>query len=432
MDGHRHEASIRSPGPVEYRWKNGGVSGKSWPFCSVHQPMRPGWGFAADTQPGLEDAHQRVRYLPGAAHVIDPVSIHRELWWGHSTHPKWAAMTTHISWPVAVEIDRGIQALAPGDFTALSPLRGIAFQRVVDDAGVGTTRVIYQTLDGLFNIPWPVESRLGPLGVNLGGGLGLNEPATFARQTFKVGVGGVRIDVDFTDSAGHRLKYQLTCKREWSGFEFAAPPGSAMVRPRSLFIPYLWDFDFMTSPNHFEASFDDEPLEHGRLSVLRHGPRAWELTGARSAVLVEFMTSGAPTLTSRHRGVQADTNNHLLSVRLGHPNQEVVLTFTEPLPHLGHVDGEDLDTTWSLSVARARIASGRWRQLKVGKDLDVQIEVTRGWVGARGDVGMALLTRLMRPLRNWPTAYSFRGVIRRSSGAPGIVEGHWSNAEIRH
>lgn len=340
-------------------------------------------------------------------------------------------------WPLHFSVDTTIAPLAPGDFAPGCALRFIEFQRIQTAQGA-VTRVLYAQPDGLTNYAWPHGAALEPAAISLGKGIGLNEPASFRADRFELGEKGLSIDIDFRDAANNHLIYRLEAKRPWSGFRFAAPPGAGMHRPVAFFIPYLFDFDFLTHPQVFEASFNGQTLKHAKLPIWRHWRRALSLKPAREAAVIEFQADHQALLNDADQGVESTAEGALIAVQLGDTKVPVRLEFATPLPAIGDPSLEEsFQTAWTICVDGDQVVSGNWNQWPsapvVGsvepsrQSWEIAIEVTGGWGGVPDDRWMGWITRFIAFLRNWPKAYHWRGVLWINPNKKPELIGRWVN-----
>lgn len=350
-----------------------------------------------------------------------------------------------LTWPISLKIDSTIEQLAPTDLRKTCPIHFFEPQRVRYAQNLKTTRVVYIDDQGRSHYLWPEGIDLPPVKVALGTGIAFNQACEFKREHFYLGPKGIEIDIHLITPDQHELVYQLKASRPWQGFRFAAPPAAAAVCPTAFFVPYLFDFDFVTQPVEFSGRFDDTKLELGSIPIWRRGRRAVLQKAAADSVIVELMPDGAQPLMQgmQEQPVHVQTSDpdasmphvtndgRLKRVTAGAEHHQVTLRFTPPLRPTHQIDAPEV-VEWELSVAGDPIATGTHRSERDEIGVRVQLDILKGWQGAHGELSIWFLTRMVRFLSTWPKHYNWRGRIFEGDEAneeeqPRFI-GYWHNA----
>lgn len=319
-------------------------------------------------------------------------------------------MSTPHTWPVSLRADASIEMLAPGDLTSDGPITWIEPQRIRLANGTLASRLVFIDADGYSNFLWPAGDDIPASPIKLGKGVRIHQTCTFRQFVFTVGEGGIVVDIDVDIPGGERLVYQVSSPTPWNGFRFAAPPGADMASPNALFVPYIFDFDFVTEPVEFTGTLGDTPLTLANMPIRRRGRRATGHKAGIGSVIVEFMPDGAAWLSSGAADTDAtvDATGGLTALSVRSSNRATTVTFSPALRPLDQIVAP-MTCNWELCVDGDRIAAGTHWSARIGDRVDVEIDVNAGWRGAQRPWPIWLMTRLVRFLRRWPTKYSWQG-----------------------
>jgi hypothetical protein len=122
-------------------------------------------------------------------------------------------------------------------------------------------------------------------------------------------------------------------------------------------------------------------------------------------------------------GVELDERAGIAGITARRGGHRVRLGLVPALPDLRRLEPwARSDGTWHLDVDELRIG-GTWSARRSTDDVDLVMDVTRGWKPSGLPLLMRTVTLVVRVFRSWPTTYRWLATI--TLGPPPHMSSHW-------
>ncbi|MCA9662801.1 MAG: SRPBCC family protein [Myxococcales bacterium] len=268
----------------------------------------------------------------------------------------------------------------------------------------------------------------------VGAGVGEFVEAAMGRRRFELREDGAHVDVALTDVHGDRVEIMIEEEdpRARHPETLLAPVSADIDEPRALLLVYLGGFDFVHRAGRFDVRVGGEAREVATMSVPID--LAWVYMARYSSrpVVVEF-AGGAPEVPRPlptadalppGQGAELTADGAISALTAEAAGHRARIPFTPPLPDLRRLAGA-AEGAWRIDIDDdAEVVAGVYRVQRSGDEVEVAVDVTRGWHPHGQKPSFAVLTAVMRFFRTWPKSYRWRGRVRLGGDAPTVC-GRW-------
>ena len=267
---------------------------------------------------------------------------------------------------------------------------------------------------------------------HLGSGTGSWVATQFETSRLEVTADGVVAEVCFADVDGRRVEVSVddrgSGRRNTS--QLLAPVGSGIDEPGSLLLVYLHGFDLLRRSGHAPSiRIDGRQASTGALpgAMLHRRHLIKAAAPLTVASLCRTRTGTLDPVDADDPGVVVvdDTATAIAGLVARHGEATAELRLDPPLPALGVLaDGRRESGGWQVVIDGAPVTGGRWRAVRQGRAISLDLEVTRRWNPPPGQPAlMWLVTRLVPTCRRWPTTYRWAAELTVDGGSASISAG---------
>lgn len=294
-----------------------------------------------------------------------------------------------------------IESLVVIDLDGHPDVVSIEIQRLTGDAGL---RVLWMRRDGLLEVA--TQAGAGAPAPVARVGKGLARSATVALDAARFDTSdGLDVEVAVPDSSGRLWEVVVRAPAPPAGRSpFLAPVGAGVEHPDRLFAVQMVDFALIGVRSNVQVRVDGTAIAITRL------PRAVAPTGvylarwAPEVVVADLLPDGG---TADETTVESSSGS--VNFRTGQGRRSAALEFVDGLPRSADWPEGDSDWPFRFVVAGACVASGVLKVRRVVDQVDLAIDVTRGWSPSRIGALARLVATLQPQMRSWPTTYRWEG-----------------------
>lgn len=320
------------------------------------------------------------------------------------------------------------------EFEAIEP-------QVFDDPANGRgMRVLRYRKDGRVDVYWQSGVRIDLSTFTLGTGIGDFSEVAIEPSHFEIIDRGVDLHMAFTDAQGRKVELQVREGRPLKrGFPMLAPVGANIRDPLQFFLAYLPDLRFVPRAGSLVvARIGDRILRPATLPILFRGRRIWFIRYAARPVigtlnppavrplLVDLPMPGRTLIDGM--SVVADEDGNITRIGTAQDPSQVEVDFIPGFPNLLALPSESgASGRWSIRIAGVPISGGSYIASREGGRVDLELDVTEPWKPSGLPFCMAIMVRLLRRFRAWPTSYRWRAAIEL--GPPPVMSGGWERHE---
>jgi hypothetical protein len=301
--------------------------------------------------------------------------------------------------------------------------RGLEMQGF-DDPRHGRGVVVFfdRRADRKIDVYYESGVRPDPKMYAIGGGLGELVETEFDVARLSVAADGIDAEARFVDIEGRAIELRISDRprkpRRWA--TLLAPGGAAIADPQSLPLWWMSRFDLLRrTRSRLVVRIDGRDAKPGRLPV-EWLTRRRLIKVASDILLVDLNPVGDERGRVSTELLASDEGLEKIAASV--PEHHVVVRFDPPLPDPAEESiGEG--GSWDLSIDSQPVVGGIWSASHHGHDVQVGIDVTRGWKPRGLPILMKIVTRVLPLFRTWPTTYRWRGTLRL--GDTPNVAGRW-------
>jgi hypothetical protein len=304
---------------------------------------------------------------------------------------------------------------------------GLELQVYDDPAhGRGMVVLLKRRQDGRFDIYRQPGLRLDPQIAQVGGELGEWVETDIDPARLEITPVGVDVEVSFTDRQGRAIQVHLddrNGRRRHPG-TLLAPVGSTLDHPTALYLFVMGGCDLLRKAGPAFQIRIDGRLPAGSL----HRRRLVKYTADPTVVVLNRAHNGpVPTVDpAEPDGVELSHGaTGIVALAAQEGGHRARLAFAPALPDLAQLPpGAGREGTWQLGIDRdPAVVAGSWMAARRDDDVDLVIDVTRGWQPSGLPLLMGMVTKVAPVFRTWPATY--RWSARMTLGDPPTMTARW-------
>lgn len=194
-----------------------------------------------------------------------------------------------------------------------------------------------------------------------------------------------------------------------------APVGSGIDKPLSLLLVHLHGFDLLRRGRRgpsAEVRIGGRSAQFGTLpGRALHRRELVKYAGPVDVITLNEAHDGA--IPTPAPGSVRVVGGGIASVVAGEGASRLRLEFRPAFPDVAALaDGEVAEWLWRIYPQDVPpLTGGRWRAVREGVIVKLELEVTERWRPGRLPALMELVTRVVPVFRRWPTTYRWRATV---------------------
>lgn len=278
------------------------------------------------------------------------------------------------------------------------------------------------------------DLRLDRSGYQIGGGTGAWVTTHFDVARLEVTDRGVHAEVRFTDVDGRSIEVAVDDRDAGPrrSTDLLAPVGSGVDDPTHLLLVWLHGFELLRRGGRApRIRIDGQDVPTGALpGAALHRRHLIKAAAPLSTVIfchnrtgtVETVDPDAPGAV-----VLDGDGTGIAGLQANQGGSEASVVLDPPIPRLGRLpDAVRVNGSWHITIDGAPITGGRWRAVRRGRRVALDLDVTDRWVPPRGQpLLIRVVTRVVPLFRRWPTTYRWHAEIELHDEGPATISSAW-------
>ena len=284
--------------------------------------------------------------------------------------------------------------------------------------GKGMVALLKRRADGRIDVLRGPGLAIDPDAFEIGSGLGEWMETDFTSARFAVTPCGTEVDVRFVDAADRTIEVSIDDRdgRRRRPATMLAPVGAAIERPNRLFLVWMKGFDLVRSGRRDpRIRIDGRTASTGRLPGERiHRRRLIKYSADLGVAILNPARNDPAAIVSPDRpgGVELDGRGIAgLSAQEG--RHRARFQMDPPLPDIAQMtSGTKVSGAWRLGIdEEPEVIGGLWTAARHGDQVDLLLDVVRGWKPRGLPLLMRAVTRILPIFRTWPTTYRWSATV---------------------